>query len=272
MIVEMYTGLKKMPLIRHTSRQLRWWRQKWEISRVFQNYNLYLQALQRKGEGTVLLRTRDGLGITIRQNLWDARIIREIFFDKPYVRHITLPNRPVIIDVGGYIGDFSLYAAKYLNARRVVVYEPTVENFRLLTQNIENNGFADRITAVNKAVSSGHEIVLNVQIQESEEMHVSAYWYKNFEQRTIPSVTLPEILETHRLDSIDLLKIDCEGGEYDILPAVPGSLFKRIRNIVFEYHEIDGYESRLKDILKQLQAAGYALRTDGKIVSASIQF
>src|SRR5262249_30359506 len=143
----------------------------------FKNHDIYMQALTRKGEGIVELQTQDGLKILIRQNIWDARIVREIFFDKPYVRHIKLGANPVIVDIGGYIGDFSLYAAKYLNARQVIVFEPTDENFKMLRRNIEINGYEDRISAVNMAVSASDEVILNVQIDEDQEIHASAYWY-----------------------------------------------------------------------------------------------
>lgn len=261
--------LKKIPLTRHARAQVRRWLDKREGKRLFENYDQYLQALDRKGAGTVLLRTRDGLDITIRQNIWDARIIREIFFGRPYDRHLTLPPRPVVVDIGGYIGDFSIYAAKYLNAARVVVYEPTAENFEILRRNVEVNGLADRITSVNKAVGVAGEIVLNVQVEEDQEIHVSAYWYMEAEQRKVPSVTLSDLIEEHRLDMIDLLKVDCEGGEFDIFPAMPAHLFDRIRNIVFEYHPIEGYREKLGSVLDRLQTAGYRLHRDGYIVTAT---
>lgn len=260
--------LKKIPLARYAYARVRSWHDRHQGKRIFENYDLYVRALYRKGDGTAVLRTRDGLDITIRQNLWDARIVREMFFDKPYIRVVRLPPNPTVVDIGGYIGDFSLYAVKYLNARRVIVYEPTVENFEILKQNIQSNNYGDRIIAVNKAVSDSREVTLNVQRDTSEEVHVSAYWYRGSEQRRLPAVTPSDLFRMHQLDSVDLLKIDCEGGEYDILPAVPDHLFARIRNIVFEYHRIDGFEAKLDHVLNRLAAAGYALLTDGNIVSA----
>jgi FkbM family methyltransferase len=262
-------ALKKIPLARFAHDRLREWSDRHRASRLLVNYRLYLQALQSKGDGAVVLRTRDGLNITIRQNLWDARVVREIFFDRPYLRRITLPASPVVVDIGGYIGDFSLYAVKYLNAERVIVYEPAAENFAILRQNVEANGFAGRIIAVNKAVSDSDEVMLNVQIRESEEVHVSAYWYPHAERRRTLSVTLPSLFQAHQLESVDLLKIDCEGGEYDILSSLSDEFLSRIKNIVFEYHQIDGFEARLDLVSSRLRAAGYSLRIDGRIVSAS---
>jgi FkbM family methyltransferase len=260
--------LQKIPIIRSIYARLRSARDAANGRKLFVNHEAYLYALDNKADGAVVLRTRDGLNITMRQNIWDGRIIREIFFDNPYVRHFTLPSDPVIVDIGGYIGDFSLYAVKYLNAKQVVVYEPTAENFTILEQNIANNGYAGRIAAINKAVSSSHEVALNIQKQEGEEVHVSAYMYQGAERRSLPSVTLEELMVTHNLSSVDLLKVDCEGGEYDIFPSVPDSVLKKIRNIAFEYHRIGGYEAKLKSVLHRLRSAGYMVRQESDIVYA----
>lgn len=267
-MINIISILKKFPLARYTYARICRWRDKKEGKKVFKNNDVYLKALTQKGEGTVVLRTHDNLNIKIRLNIYDARIIREIFFRKPYIQHLTLPPNPIIIDIGGYIGDFSLYAVKYLNARRVIVYEPTAENFKILKQNIEENNYLDRITAVNKGVSDSDETILNVQINKSEEVHVSSYLYKGAEQRRVPSITLSDLFEKHQLDSVDLLKIDCEGGEYDILSSVPEYLLKRIKNIAFEYHRVDGFETKLNYILKHLKSTGYKVRKDGDTISA----
>jgi hypothetical protein len=64
----------------------------------------------------------------MRQNYGDATTLAEIFLDDRYVRDLTLPPDPVVIDVGGFIGDFSLYTVKRLNARSVIVCEPSLRN------------------------------------------------------------------------------------------------------------------------------------------------
>ena len=228
----------------------------------------YRQALVRKAPGRTTLVTRDGLRLTIRRNLWDARIVREIFFDRPYLQHCKIPERPVIVDIGGYIGDFSMYCAKYCKPARVIVYEPTLENYNVLLENVRRNGFQDLVEAVNKAVGRRGELVLNVQKLSEDEFHVSAYWYEGCEKRVVQSISLPELYEAHQLRHVDLLKIDCEGGEYDILPTVPDHVLACTRNIVFEFHVVEGHEPKLKQAKDRLQAAGFALHEEGMIISA----
>ena len=68
---------------------------------------------------------------------------------------------------------------------------------------------------------------------------------------------------------VDLLKIDCEGGEYTILLTTPIEVFSRIRNIVFEYHEIDGFQAKLVAVKQRLCDIGYSLKTHGSLIFAS---
>lgn len=238
-------------------------------ARLFENADEFARALRRKADRQAVLRTHDGLKIAIRRNLWDAEVVREIFFEQPYTRHLTLSKRPVVVDIGSYIGDFALYAVKYLDAARVVAYEPTRENFAMLKRNVELNGYSDRISPVRKAVGRPGRVVLNVRKRAADEMHVSPHWYRGAEARTIPSVTLAGLLKAHGLQTVDLLKVDCEGGEYEIFATAPDAVFTRINNIALEYHAVKGYEACLVQLMNRLYAAGYTLRTDGKIVSAS---
>lgn len=233
---------------------------------TFSNFPAYFLALGKAGRGKTILRTRDGLSITIRNNIWDVRIVQEMFLEQPYMKYLSLPESPTIVDIGAYIGDFCVYAAKHLNAR-VIAYEPTQENFAILKENVENNSLKDKIELVNKAVGYSGEMTLNVQ-KNDEEIHVSNYWYHDGEKRSVQSVNLEEIFNTHSLTEVDLLKVDCEGGEYDIFPTVPEHLFAHIKNIVFEYHIIDNYQEKLASITSKLTGLGYVVKRHGMIVYA----
>ena len=98
----------------------------------FVNFNDYRPALELEDGKIVEIRTRDGLTLSIRRNIVDAGILAETFLDNCYVRGLILPEHPVVVDIGGFIGDFALYATKCLNARKVVVCEPSPQNWALL--------------------------------------------------------------------------------------------------------------------------------------------
>jgi FkbM family methyltransferase len=236
----------------------------------FVDYVAYRQALRHEAPGTVDIRTVDGLTITIRRNLWDARILQEIFLSKPYLQDIQVPPHSTIVDIGGYIGDFSLYAVKLLDADKVVVYEPSPKNFAILKRNIANNHYEDRIIAVNMAVSDADSVMMNIDLPDKNQVNVSAYDPQGAATAfQVPSTTLAGLIAEHHLESIDLLKLDCEGGEYPILLSAAPEVLQRIKNIALEFHEIEGSARLLEDVQAKLRAAGYVLRThDGDIISA----
>jgi FkbM family methyltransferase len=234
--------------------------------RYFIDYGAYREALAMRSDGTVQITAADGLEFTVRRNIDDAYILAEMFLDRPYVRYLNLRSDPVIVDIGGYIADFSLYAVKYLNARKVIVYEPSPKNFAILNRNVVNNDFEDRIEAVNMAVGDVPELILDTDQEDAEPAMVSLS-LRSSGQR-IPCVTLEELMRRHQLDTIDLLKLDCEGAEYPILLSLPLDLLTRIQNIALEYHEVEGFTKKLDAVRQRLIGAGYRLKIEPPYVYA----
>jgi FkbM family methyltransferase len=213
-----------------------------------------------------LLRTRSGLTIRVRNNRWDARIIAEVYLDRCYLRMFApLPPNPVIIDIGGYLGDFTLYAAHERGAR-VVVYEPTPENFALLKENVALNHLEERITCHNAGVGSKDgELTLSVTRGDGA-VHVSGFLYADAAERiTVPAVSMSTVFSDNCLTHIDLLKIDCEGGEYEILCSLTDRQFEQIDRIVFEYHTTAGYQEKLESVKSRLATVGYRITEDQSI-------
>jgi FkbM family methyltransferase len=238
--------------------------------RYFLNVDEFRGALSSEGgTGLVDLLTADGLKITIRRNYGDAMTVAEIFLGDCYGHGLKLPANPTVIDIGGFIGDFSLYAVKRLNARKVIVCEPSPRNWALLLRNIASNGYEDRIAPVNKAVTDGTDVMMNIDAPDGRQCMVSAYYASGQPLSSVPGVSLGNLLREHGMESVDLVKIDCEGGEYAILESTPSDVFSRIKNIVFEYHQIEGAWAKLESVKQRLCREGYALSVRGGLVSAT---
>jgi FkbM family methyltransferase len=239
--------------------------------RYFLNADAFRTALRAHGvTEPIELRTKDGLTISIRPNYGDAMTIAEIFLDDCYGRDLALPHSPVVIDVGGFIGDFALYAVKRLNARRVIVCEPAPRNWALLLKNIANNCYEDRIEPVNKALTAdGESVMMNIDDPDEFQSMVSAQCSGDQPMSAVPGIPLGQLLRDHAVESVDLLKIDVEGGEYAILEGTPADVLSRIRNIVFEYHDIEGGWAMLESVKRRLLREGYALHLHKGLAWAS---
>jgi FkbM family methyltransferase len=196
--------------------------------------------------------------------------VAEIFLGNCYGRDLHLPPNPVVIDIGGFIGDFSLYAVKRLNARKVVVCEPSPRNWTLLLRNIANNGYENRIEPENKAVTAdGGSVMMNIDASDENQCMVSAYHTNEQPVKAVSGISLSQLLRDHAVENVDLLKMDIEGGEYAILESTPNEVLSRIRNIVFEYHDIDGGWAKLESAKQRLQREGYDLHESRGLVCAS---
>lgn len=62
---------------------------------------------------------------------------------------------------------------------------------------------------------------------------------------------------TNDLPSIDLLKMDCEGSEYDIIYHTDPELIRRIGRMVVEVHDVNNDRSNIGAFNAYLQSLGY---------------
>ena len=63
---------------------------------------------------------------------------------------------------------------------------------------------------------------------------------------------LDNILHRHSIDRCRLLKLDCEGSEYDVLAGLSDESLSLIENIIVEVHPARaGTPSELKDMLER---------------------
>ena len=162
-------------------------------------------------------------------------------------------NDTTVIDIGGNIGMFSLLALHY-EAARIIAVEPQLKNYQQLKQNV---GQYPEIETLNLAVYSQDNEILNINNQGS---------CSNIYQGGDPvsTITLQTLLDQHHVVGDDLvLKIDCEGAEYDILPQCSNQLLKRFKIIMMEIHTQNHPVHRGGDIIyNKLQSCGFVKVSD----------
>ena len=74
-------------------------------------------------------------------------------------------------------------------------------------------------------------------------------------------VSLSDIINELALPKIDLLKLDCEGSEFDILLNTSKKIFENIKEIVLEVHESPASSHSKSDLASFLQSVGYSIDT-----------
>ena len=171
-------------------------------------------------------------------------------FDEYLKNKINIRNNDIIIDIGGHIGLFALYASQFCKKGQIYSYEPVIENYNLFLKNIEDNNLTN-IKVFNTAVSKSDEKI-NLFLNEDQAAHSIFTKSKLFNE--VNSITLQKIFEKNNIKNCNLLKIDCEGAEYEILENLPIEYFKKIQKIIIECHFVETKKelfNNLKISLKQ---------------------
>src|SRR5262245_16264434 len=120
----------------------------------FVNYADYRKALLNRYPGNRLeLHAKNGLKIAIRPTRPDAVLLYEVLVTRSYARHLPSRMYRTVVDIGGYIGDFALFAVADLRASKVITCEPSPGNCALARMNIAGNQLDDRVSLVEKAVT-----------------------------------------------------------------------------------------------------------------------
>ena len=204
--------------------------------------------------------------------------VREIFEQRCYWRSgFELRRDDTVVDVGGNIGLFVLWAAPQIPQGRIVTIEPT-RAIDCLKLNVELNRLPN-VTAIQTAVGTDGgqtELVLypglecithNLGLRHGWLLRRLATWVSSRSESAVehivsPMVSLGRILDDCQLPVVNYLKIDCEGGEYEILRNMSPTHWQRIERVAMEYHELspDHHHEELVAILRN---NGFAVEVTG---------
>lgn len=155
----------------------------------------------------------------------------------------------VAVDIGAHIGTVAIALALDNPGLRVIAVEAVDENVQVLRDNVAANELLDRVTVIEAAASApGRKKVRLLWNYRSAENADQPYvkdsrFIANIfdadgsdaDTHTVDAISLDKIMEG--LDSIALLKLDCEGCEWQFLrsPRVGD-----VETIIGEYHNGDG--------------------------------
>lgn len=163
-----------------------------------------------------------------------AKVIMKEIEDTYRLPDMDFSDGGMVLDIGAQVGVVSCYLAKKWPKLKVLAFEPMPENFKHLVRNIKVNGVADRVFPTNKAVTGdGRKVRISGDLNGNS--GGNGMFVNGSTSHEVDSVTLEHIMKAYVPDRVALLKIDCEGAEYEILHASEAYL-GRVDAVVGEFH------------------------------------
>ncbi len=167
-----------------------------------------------------------------------------LVFDDEYGLR-TLPHPPrTVLDIGSNCGLFSLLANHHFPTAIIHAFEPNPRTFPFAQENLRSTSV--QLTQAGIGSSAGQAEI----IDRSDSTFAQTRLVESGSIRILP---LTEVVAAFPGGEVDLLKLDCEGAEWEIFqnPAP----FSKINRIHMEYHLTEG---RTLDHLRQtLENLGY---------------
>lgn len=216
---------------------------------------------------------QSGFKFKIRSAL-DVWSIKETFLDLFYERFGTkIGKNWTIIDIGAGIGDFTLFSATQNPHNIVYAFEPDPGSFYLLEENIVLNQITN-VHAFQLAVwSKSGELVLDTKLNEPLQYTSHDIESQKIlkDQVIVQSVSLQDIFNSCGIKKCQLVKIDCEGGEFEILFNTPESILQNIDRIILEYHDnVTIYNHN--DLVNFLSSKGFSVKTHKNYVHSYLGY
>ena len=201
----------------------------------------------------------NGNKVFYRTGSSDMSLIYEILLKSKEKSEYFFPkqiNPKVILDIGGNIGIASIYLASIFPEATIYTFEPLHENFKILKKNTQQY---TNIKIFNIGLGSKNGD-FKVYLSDNPDNFGGASFYPEIGGNKVESYikcevkNINEILKELYVNSIDLIKIDTEGAEYDILYTLKGEILRDTSWITGELHGNQDFE-----LLNYLNSLGFSI-------------
>jgi FkbM family methyltransferase len=180
---------------------------------------------------TIALALKGGHVIPV-QEFMTLFIYKEIFVDRCYDVMIDRTD-PLIVDIGANTGLFALRMKQLFPASNIACYEPFPSNHEQLERTIRINHL-ESVVLLQKAVAARagraklyiHKRNVGGHSLYSDQASSNKY----LDVEVVEFGAIVEALPR----PIDLLKVDCEGAEFEILTALTDRLADKVRQVIVE--------------------------------------
>lgn len=178
----------------------------------------------------------------------------EIFKQRIYKPYIELQKNDTVIDVGGNLGLFSIYAQPY--AKKIYCIEPSKQHFNCISKTTKHNKYTN-IIPVKLAISHENTTTKFYHNDNVTMFSLSESVSPNKDDfEDVECVTLEKFINDNAIKQVDFLKLDIEGAEGKVLCGDGFSnVASKVKQMVVEFHSWNGYNPN--QILNHLKDLGF---------------
>lgn len=156
-----------------------------------------------------------------------------------------------IVDIGSNVGVTVTWLSQKFPHSQIWAIEPSYKTSLRLAANIHLNGIAEHVTVLNVAVGADDGLGYLIEGNASITNSISVSNNSGSPVRVISLQSLLDVVGSR----IHLMKIDCEGSEYDFFCSASNEMLRQIDYIVAEAHSV-GSEAHIK-LIERLAQIGF---------------
>jgi FkbM family methyltransferase len=240
-----------MPRLARLARELKL------LRRAFRNWAsvaiaglLWRQLPLPRRELTVLTRGGSRIAVPLGPRAGALYPVLEVFAFAEYAHDWVLEDEACIVDVGAHVGSFTLWLAERYPRMRAVCFEPDPDAFAYLERNTGGIAATLHRRAVGASGGTGtlHRPIAGGGVSSLQATAVG-------DEVGVEVVSFEQTLAG--LGDVSLLKLDCEGCEYELVLGTPPAPWRRVQRVVLEYHTVSGHDP--SQLVERLGSLGLRL-------------
>ena len=188
----------------------------------------------------------------------DDSVVGEIFREHEYriVESIIASASDPILDIGAHAGFFTLYARTLNPTVRIVAVEPEPGNFELLEKHLEENEIVnvDVIKAA-LAAKTGNRMLKIARDSHNHRLSAIGRSDSGGESISVYTYSLSDLLKKCIINKVSLLKMDIEGGEFEVFESLSPEILSKVDCLILEYHQKSGDFREIETLLRESKFA-----------------
>lgn len=176
-----------------------------------------------------------------------------------YRHRYPLPKNAIIFDFGGYKGDWTARMLKLYPESKVYVFEVIPEYVSILKKRFNSD---DRVVIYDFGLGKG-ESILKFTIEELASSTFRTDKTSNGKLIEAPVHDAVDFIEKNNFQHIDLVKMNIEGGEFDLLQRwIDGGVIHRFKDLQIQFHNYGAWSVEYRNKLRTQLAQTHQLTYD----------